>query len=153
MKNITVYLLLAICSISGALAQRINFVQSKYIEYHPDHQLWDDWPDNWSNLDADHTFSMRISEEVRGKVYNVVITKNGETLSDLHVRYDATKTAEVRESWKNPYVNCYYDKNNDYIYAENVSLEQLSKDSEPWKNHDSKIYLWIFSQNYGIALR
>ena len=133
-------------------SQKINFIQIKTIEYHPEYAEWDDWPE-WVSLTDDNKFSMYISEEVIGKVYRVIIYQNGKELSNMAVRYDANKSLELREAWGDPYVNCYYDENNDYIYAQKVSLEQLAKDSSPWKNEDSIMYFWIFSQNTGIAFR
>jgi len=133
--------------------KKINFIQIKTVEYHPEYSEWDSWPENWFDLDEDNKFSMFISEEAVGKVYRVIIYKNNEELSNMAVRYDPEKSLTMREEWDNPYVNCYYDENGDYIYASSVSLEQLAKDSSPWKNEESIMYFWIFSQNYGIALR
>jgi len=104
-------------------------------------------------LSEEEKFSMLITEEVRGKVYKVVVYNNGEESATFSVHYDGELSAKIRDEWNDPYVNCYYDDNGDYIYAQNVSLEQLSEDSSPWEDHDSRIYFWILSENYAIALR
>jgi hypothetical protein len=151
-RILTLFILIALMSFN-VNSQKIKFIQIKTIEYHPEYSAWDDWPDNWFDLNEENKFSMYISEEVIGKVYRVIIYKNNEELTNMAVRYDPNKSSSMREEWDNPYVNCYYDDNGDYIYASNVSLEQLAKDSSPWKNDDSIMYFWIFSQNLGIALR
>jgi len=115
--------------------------------------LWDDWPSEWTDLGDDTRFTMYISEVVRGKVYNVILYLNGEETSNMNVRYDAEQSEKIRLDWDDPYVNCYYDENGDYIYAQKVSLEQLAKDSSPWEDSESQMYLWVLSENYGIALR
>lgn len=145
--------ILTILFVFNAKSQKINFIQIKTIEYQTDIEEWDNWPDVWIDLDESNKFSMYIQEQVAGKVYKVIIYQNNEELSNMSVRFDSDKSSSIREEWDNPYVNCYYDDNDDYIYLENVSLEQLANDSSPWKDEDSIMYLWIFSQNLGIALR
>ena len=149
----TLFTLFAVMLFSSINAQSIRFTQSMYVEYHPEYSEWDAWPSDWTDLGEDTRITMYISEVVRGKVYNVILYLNGEESSNMNVRYDAEQSEKIRKDWDDPYVNCYYDDNGDYIYAQKVSLEQLSKDSTPWQNEESQMYLWVLSENYGIALR
>jgi hypothetical protein len=149
----TLFTLFAVMLFSSINAQSIRFTQSMYVEYHPEYSEWDEWPSDWTDLGEDTRITMYISEVVRGKVYNVILYLNGEESSNMNVRYDAEQSEKIRKDWDDPYVNCYYDDNGDYIYAQKVSLEQLSKDSTPWQNEESQMYLWVLSENYGIALR
>lgn len=152
-RSIRILAMLFLLITSAATAQTIIFTGVKTIEYHPKYNEWDEWPDQWVAIEEDEEFSMYISEEVIGKIYKVVLYKNGRVLNEATVRFDGEKSGEIRESWDNEYINCYRDGNGDYIYTQNVSLEQLSKDSEPWRDQDSVIYFWLFESNMGIALR
>lgn len=134
-------------------AQAIRFTGVKTINYHPEYSEWDNWPKEWRTLEKSEQFTMSITEKVVGKVYGVTLYKNGELIDDATVKFDSEKSIQVRESWNTEYVNCYKDSNGDYIYTQNVSLEQLSKDATPWKEHDSMVYFWLFKSNLGIALR
>jgi hypothetical protein len=138
---------------SSINAQSIRFIQYKFVEYHPESSEWDEWPSEWSGLGEDSQFEMNISAVIKGKVFNVVLNLNGEEISNLNVRYDGAQTEQTRFDWKDPSVYCYYDENGDYIYTQNVSLEQLAKDSEPWKNENSQMYFLFFNDNYGYAFR
>ena len=92
MKNcILLFFLLTFSSSIQVYSQKINFIQIKTIEYHPEYAEWDDWPE-WVSLTDDNKFSMYISEEVIGKVYRVIIYQNGKELSNMAVRYDANKS-------------------------------------------------------------
>ncbi len=153
MKIIKLSLLLLILGAKLSFSQSIKFIGLKTIAYHPEYQEWDSWPDQWYPLSEAETFSMYISEEVIGKIYKVVLYKNGVQFTEAAVRYDSQKSIEVRDAWSNKYVNCYKDADGDYIYTVNVSLEQLSKNADPWTDKDSIIYFWFFSANIGIALR
>lgn len=153
MKSLKFCLFLLLFSTNYLFGQNIKFIGLKTIAYHPEYQEWDDWPDEWYNLSDEESFSMYISEEVVGKIYKVVLYKNKVKFNEAVVRYDSQKSVEVRDAWDNQYINCYKDSDGDYIYTANVSLEQLSKNSDPWTDSESVIYFWLFSANTGIALR
>jgi hypothetical protein len=153
MKNIVLITFLFILTLKSAYSQRIDFIQVKGIEYHEEYELWDDWPDEWVDLNGTEKYYMIISQEVRGKVYKVYLYVNGELIMSSSVWYDSEKSKSVRVQWDSPYVNCYVDELGNYIYAENVSLEQLALDSSPWKRDDSRMYFWLFDINLGLALR
>jgi len=123
-KLFTILLLISLCTYG--FSQTIVFTGVKSDEYHPEYEEWDEWPDEWITLEDENSFSMYISEEVHGKIYKVTLYQNNNYLDDVTVRYDPDKSLEVRESWDNEYMNCYRDENGDYIYAQNVSLEQLA---------------------------
>ena len=53
--------LLTFTSFIQIFSQKINFIQIKTIEYHPEYAEWDDWPE-WVSLTDDNKFSMYISE-------------------------------------------------------------------------------------------
>ena len=152
MKTLFTTLLLLLIGFTG-FSQTIIFTGVKSIEYHPEYEEWDEWPDDWVTLEDENSFSMYISEEVRGKVYKVTLYQNDEYLDDVTVRYDPDKSVEIRESWDNEYINCYRDSNGDYIYAQNVSLEQLAEDSSPWTDEDAFMYFFMFSENTGLLFK
>lgn len=153
MKSIVLITFLSILTIKSVYSQRIDFIQVKGIEYHEEYELWDDWPDEWVDLNGTVKYYMIISQEVRGKVYKVYLYANGELIMSSSVWFDSEKSKSVRVQWDSPYVNCYVDELGNYIYAENVSLEQLALDSSPWKRDDSRMYFWLFDLNLGLALR
>jgi hypothetical protein len=135
-------------------AQRIRFSQMKSVEYNTDTEEWDEWPDEWTTIPEDTRVSMQIVETVKGKTYKVTLFIDGEESSSISVTYDGAKSAKVRKDWDDPYVNCYLDDAGDYIYAQKVSLEQLAKDSSPWKDiDDSTIYFCVLSENVTYAFR
>jgi len=148
------FLLLFLLFATSMNAQRIRFSKMKTVEYNTTYKEWDDWPDEWTKIPDETRISMQIEEKVKGKVYKVTLFIDGEEASSISVTYDATKSAKLRKDWNDPYVNCYFDDAGDYIYAQKVSLEQLSKNTEPWKTiEDSTIYLCVLSENKTFAFR
>jgi hypothetical protein len=139
---------------SNVDAQTIRFSKMKLVEYNTESEEWDDWPSEWTTIPEDTRISMHIAETVKGSVYKVTLYIDGEESSSITVTYDSKKSAKVREDWDDKYVNCYLDDAGDYIYAQKVSLEQLSKNTEPWKTiNDSTIYFCILSENQAYAFR
>lgn len=141
-------------AVQNISAQAIIFTGKKYIEYHPDYAEWDEWPDEWTAIDQDLDFKMLITPVVKGKIYKVEIYGDGEAITEMTLRYDATLSEEKRIEWDDEYVNCYKDENGDYLYAQKVSLETLSIDNSTWaSNKESKIYFWVFSENYALLFK
>lgn len=139
---------------SSMSAQKIRFSQMKSVEYNTEYEEWDEWPDEWTNIPEETKITMQIKETVKGKVYKVTLFVDDEESSSITVKYDAEKSAKVRKDWDDPYVNCYLDDVGDYIYAQKVSLEQLSKDTSPWKTiEDSTIYFCVLTENVTYAFR
>ena len=83
-------------------AQRIRFSQMKTVEYNTTYSEWEDWPDEWTTIPEETRISMQIVETVKGKVYKVTLFIDGEESSSISVRYDATKSSEMRKSWNDP---------------------------------------------------
>lgn len=139
---------------SSMSAQKIRFSQMKSVEYNTEYEEWDEWPDEWTPIPEETKITMQIKETVRGKVYKVTLFVDDEESSSITVKYDAEKSEKVRKDWDDPYVNCYLDDVGDYIYSQKVSLEQLSKDTSPWKTiEDSTIYFCVLTENVTYAFR
>lgn len=145
---------ITVLSLQKINAQAIVFTAKKFIEYHPEYAEWDKWPDEWTSVGQDQDFKMTITPVVKGKIYRVEIYNEGEEIAEMTLRYDATLSEEKRIEWDDEYVNCYKDENGDYLYAQKVSLESLSIDNSTWaSNKESKIYFWMFSENYALVLK
>lgn len=145
---------ITVLSLQKINAQAIVFTAKKFIEYHPEYAEWDEWPDEWTSVGRDQDFKMTITPVVKGKIYRVEIYNEGEEIAEMTLRYDATRSEEKRIEWDDEYVNCYKDENGDYLYAQKVSLESLSIDNSTWaSNKESKIYFWVFSENYALVLK
>jgi hypothetical protein len=156
MKKLLLTIIVSVLFINIGFSQKIRFTAAKYIEYHPAFQEWDDWPEDWTYFNDNTTgrLTMAISEAVRGKIYHVTMYKDGSPYFDMYLTYDAVKSAEKRRQWNDEYVNCYVDDDGDYLYAQKVSLQSLAEDTRPWAtNEESKIYFWVFSQNFAMVLK
>lgn len=153
-KKILLLFTIALLSFENASAQAIIFTAKKYIEYHPEYAEWDEWPDEWTSIDAESDLKMTITSLVKGKIYKVIFYNYGEELASITVRYDAALSEKKRVEWDDKYVNCYTDDNGDYLYAQKVSLQSLLDDNSTWAtNEESMIYFWFLSENYALALK
>jgi len=148
------FLILFLSFATSMNAQRIRFSKMKSVEYNTTYSEWNDWPDDWTTIPQETKIVMQITETLKGKNYKVTLFIDGAEASSITVTYDATKSAKIRKDWDDPYVNCYFDDAGDYIYAQKVSLEQLSKNTEPWKTiNESTIYFCVLSENVAYAFR
>ena len=158
MKKLTLFLFLAISVSQVAFAQsgRIRCIAYKEIHYSG---AWEKWPDYWTTYASEGrtepTLQITTAEVLEsGNIYRVQLINNGDVQSDFYVLFDSGKTTSIRSDWDKDDVNCYIDKNGDYIFTEGVSLESLAKDSTVWAvNKDSQMYFMIYSSNYAVVVK
>jgi len=146
-KTLLVLVLFSVFGIGNMFAQsvKINFIRYKMIEY--SNGKWENWPTKWSSSSA-----YAIISSVYDDTYKVAIySYDGEHLITSICTFDPKTTKEKRKSQDLPYLNCYADRDGDQIWTNSVSLESLLEDVKDWEDEDAALYLWVFSEDFGMV--
>ena len=158
MKNPIIIAAFMLLFAGSAIAQtKITCSANKQIERNDG--VWEDWPTTWSSYDSAASKPViQITELNRGTygdIYRLQFFIDDEERSDFNVVYDEDETATIRSSWGRQNVYCYKEEGSeDYIYTSGVSLTELAVDSSPWRtNEDSKIYMWINSEDFAVVVK
>lgn len=117
---------------------------------------WGDWPNHWTTYSSERRSNpiLRITKIDNGVNFRIQMYIDDIVEADFYVQYDSDKTDQVRDDWDEPDVSCYYDSSGDYIYTENCYLSELAENPNIWSSReDSKIYLWIFSEDFAIVVK
>lgn len=140
-------------------AQSSEIACSAYKQVYRFSGTWAEWPNHWTTYSSEGRAKpvvrvTNMGEGYNGNIYRLQMFVSGKVEADFYVHYDSQKTASVREDWDDEYVNCYIDNNGDYIYTEGFSLKTLVDSSRIWAtNEDSKLYFFIFSEDYAVVVK
>lgn len=156
MKKSFILSSLLLITLTTALAQSGQFTCSSYKDVYRFGNSWGNWPNHWTSFSAEGRSNpkIRVTTISDGQYYKLQMIQNGKIEASFMVKYDPEMSQRKREDWDNQYVNCYADTNGDYIYTEEVSLKSLAENPTAWStNEKSKIYMWIFSEDYAVVVR
>ena len=140
----------------NVLAQSSQIVASAYKEIYRHNGVWEKWPTYWTTYQSEGRSKpiFRITRIRKNSYYRIQMFINNKEKSDFYVRYDAQYTSQKRKNWGEEYVNCHRDHYGDYIYTQKVSLNSLVNDPHAWaSNKDSKLYIWVFSQDHAVVVK
>ncbi|WP_304343373.1 hypothetical protein [Chryseobacterium koreense] len=115
------------------------------------------WTTDWIELSGNDRPILEITADTlvdagtKYFVYYIKFTYEGETTEGTYV-YDSGKSEAVRKEWNKKVVNCYVDEEGDYIYVEDISLQQLAKDSNTWAKYPNSTIQFI-NKDMNIAFK
>lgn len=142
-------------NLATAQSPTIALTSYKTISY--SNGKWGEWPTKWISYASEGRTSPEIQITLISEkpyVYNLRYYTDGEKVADFDVTYDSEKSVQIRKAWDTKFVNCYADENGDYIYVQGSSLDQLYKNVNFWaSNADSKIYMFLPNQGYGVLVK
>ncbi len=131
--------ILSICFILAgfftAIAQTGTVVGSQIRVAEKPNGEFNGWTTDWIKLTGNDRPTLEITEEsAEYGIYSIVFTFQDDPVIGIYT-YDGNESAKRRKEWKKRVVNAYKDEEGDYIYVEDVSLQQLAKDPNSWAKY------------------
>ncbi len=91
-----------------------------------------------------------LTEKEKKVAYALTLINKSKILKTKPYEQPFTKI----DNGERQFVHCYVYNNSDYLFTQKISLQSLVEDTTPWRtNEESKIYFWVFCQNFAMVLK
>lgn len=137
----TLALMLSVLFVSAQTSIKLPYSKSTGLT----NGKWEKWPSKWESEKVEFGYiPILYIKKIDSEIYQLQLDQGGSSsgIFKENVIYDAEKTKELRKS--NPNLTAYrYTGSKDYVWTDNVTLNQLSSDASKWTSvSDAKLYFW-----------
>lgn len=144
MKKATFLFLFVITGVITTMAQSATIVGTQIRVANKPNGQFNGWTTDWITLDGNDRPVLGITEDKVGDTYyyGISFTFQDETVVGLY-EYDGARSAQVRREWNKRVVNCYKDKDGNYMYVEDTSLQELANNQNAWAKYQNSSIQFI----------